>query len=302
VRGLALNPLVNGLTYYGNNGYGNYNAGLAGIRHQFSKQYMMSGQFTWAKGLDTSSSPYVYWYYPCDPSLSYGRSDYNVARALKIFGMWQPVIFHGTHGWIEKVAGGWSLSGIFNLHTGFPWSPVFDTSSPLYCSVCFSYSQLLPGAYLGGAGHSTSNSAFKSGPGVGNGMNQNFPLATSSPNGAEVYFLPPAFASGVTFPGTGGAIPQAPGVERNSLDGPGYKDLDGTLNKAFGLPRIPGIGEHAIIEIRTDVYNVFNNLNFKAGGQANGGSIVDNIVLPNFGQAQQALDSRTVDMMARFSF
>jgi hypothetical protein len=221
---------------------------------------------------------------------------------MKIYGLWQPVIFHGSHGWMEKAVGGWSLSGIFNVHTGFPWSPVFDTTAPLYCSVCYSYSQLLPGAYLGGAGHSTSNAAFKSGPGVGNGMNQNFPQAATSGNGAEVYFAPPAYTVGPTFPATGGALPQSPGVERNSLNGPGYKDLDGTLSKAFGLPRIPGVGEHAQFEFRADVYNLFNNLNFKGGGQSNSGSIIDNISLPNFGQAQQALGSRTVDMMARFSF
>jgi hypothetical protein len=216
--------------------------------------------------------------------------------------MWQPVLFRGSHNWMEKAVGGWSLSGIFNLHTGFPWSPVFDTTGPLYCSKCNSYTQLLPGAYLGGAGQSTSNNAYKSGPGVGNGVNQNFPQAASSANGAEVYYAPPTYTPGPVFPATGGAIPQAPGVVRNSLTGPGYKDLDGTLSKAFGLPRIRGLGENAKLEIRVDAFNFFNNLNFEPGGKSQGGSIVDNIAAPNFGQAQSALGSRTVDLVARFSF
>ena len=302
VQGLALNPQVNQATFYGNNGFGNSNSGLAELKHQFSRQFLADGQFTWAKAMDTSSSAYVYWYYPYDPALSYGRSDYNVGKAFKIFGMWQPVLFHGSHNWMEKAVGGWSLSGIFNLHTGFPWSPIYDTSGPLYCSVCNTYNQLLPGAYLGGAGQSTSNNAFKSGPGVGNGANQNFPQASSAANGAEVYFAPPTYTPGPAFPATGGAIPQAPGVVRNSLNGPGYKDLDGTLSKAFGLPRIRGLGENAKLEIRVDAFNFFNNLNFKPGGQSQGGSIVDNIANPNFGQAQSALGARTVDLVARFSF
>jgi hypothetical protein len=296
VHGLPLNPQVNGFTFYGNNGTGNYNAGLAGIRHQFSQQFMVNAQFTWAKSMDTSSSPYVYWYYPYDPGLSYGRSDYNVGRALKLYGMWQPKLSHSGHGWIDKTIGGWSLSGILTVHTGFPWNPVYDTSGPLYCSLCNNYTQLLPGAYLGGAGHSTSNNAYKSGPGVGNGINQNFP------KGGDAYFAPPSFVPGPTFPATGGALPQPPGIARNSLTGPGYKDLDGTLSKAFGLPTIPGLGENAKFEFRIDVFNFFNNLNFKPGGQSNGGSIVDNIASPTFGQAQSALGSRTIDMMARFSF
>ena len=38
--------------------------------------------------------------------------------------MWQPVFFHGSRGWLEKIAGGWSISGIFNIHSGFPWTPL----------------------------------------------------------------------------------------------------------------------------------------------------------------------------------
>lgn len=297
VHDVPLNPQVNGFTFFGNNGLGNYNSGLAGIRHQFSQQFMVSTQFTWAKSLDTSSSPYVYWYYPYSPGLSYGRSDYNVGRALKLYGMWQPVFFHGSHNWIEKAVGGWSLSGILSLHTGFPWSPVYDTSGPLYCSVCYNYTQLLPGAYLGGAGRSTSDDAYKSGPGVGDGVNQNFP------KGGQAYFAPPSYVPGPAFPTTGGAVPQPPGIARNSLTGPGYKDLDGTLSKAFGLPRIPGLGENAKFEFRADVFNFFNNLNFSPGGASVvTGGIQDNIASPTFGQAQSALGSRTVDMMARFSF
>src|SRR2546430_6753090 len=47
--------------------------------------------------------------YPYNLSLNYGRSDYNVGKAFKLFGMWEPVFFHGSKGWMEKIAGGWSL-------------------------------------------------------------------------------------------------------------------------------------------------------------------------------------------------
>lgn len=301
VKGIPLNPQVNQVEYYGNNGHANYNAMLVSLKHQFAHQFMADAEFTWAKSMDTSSSPYVLWYYPYDPSLTYGRSDYNVGRDTRIYALWEPIFFHGRYGWLEKVAGGWSIGGILDLHTGFPWSPVFDTSAPLYCSVC-GYSQLLPAAYLGGAGHDTSNDAYKSGPGVGNGINKNFPLAATAPNAAEVYFTPPAYTPGPAFPATGGAIPQAPGVARNSLTGPGYRDLDATLTKSFGFPRIPGLGEHAQIEFRADAFNLFNNLNFKPGGASNGGGISDNIASPNFGQATTALGSRMVTLQARFSF
>lgn len=301
VQGIPLNPQVNSVNYFGNGGSANYNALLAGLKHQFSQHFLLDAEFTWAKSMDTSSDPYSEQNYPYDPSLSYGRSDYNIGKAFKIYGLWQPTIFRGSHNWLEKLVGGWSLSGIFNLHTGFPWTPVFFTNGTLYCSTC-GYSQLYPAAYLGGAGHDTSNDAYKSGPGVGNGMNKNFPLAATAPNAAEAYFAPPAYTPGPTFPATGGTTPQNPGVARNSLTGPGYKDVDATFSKDFGLPHIPGLGEDAKFEFRVDAFNLFNNLNFKPGGVSNGGSISDNITSTNFGQAQSALGGRSVTLQARFSF
>ena len=94
--------------------------------------------------------------YPYNPSLNYGPSDYNVAKAFKLFGMWQPVFFHGSKGWMEKVAGGWSLSGIFNWHSGFPWTPVVNVNSltaaeASIADIC-GYSQLLPAALPGRRG------------------------------------------------------------------------------------------------------------------------------------------------------
>jgi hypothetical protein len=140
---------------------------------------------------------------------------------------------------------------------------------------------------------------------VGNGVNKNFPLAATQGN-ALAYFSNPAYTVANEFPATGAAVPQSPGVSRNSLDGPGYRDVDATLTKSFGLPNIPVIGENAKFEFRIDAFNVFNNLNFSpsgAGGNgSNNGGISDNIASSNFGQATKALAARVVTMQVRFSF
>jgi hypothetical protein len=280
-RGYTLNPQINGGDYWGVSGSGNYNAMLAELKHQFSRQFMADAQFTWSKSMDTSSAPYSEQDYPYDLSLNYGRSDYNVGKAFKLFGLWQPVFFHGSRSWMEKIAGGWSLSGILNLHSGFPWSPVVSVNGgSLYCGTC-GYSQLQPAAYLGGAGTSISNDQFKTG--------------SNYPNGGAAYFSTPTYTaySGTSF---GNALPQSPGVHRNWLTGPGYRDVDMTLAKAFGLPNMPVLGENAKLEFRIDAYNLFNNLNFKPD------SISNNIANSNFGTATSALGARTVSMTARFSF
>jgi hypothetical protein len=229
--------------------------------------------------MDTSSAPYSEQDFPYQPSLNYGRSDYNVGKAFKLYGMWQPVFFHSEHAWMEKIAGGWSLSGIFNIHSGFPWTPVVNFSGSLYCGTC-GYSQLPAAAYLGGAGSSTSNDQFKTG--------------SNYPNGGAAYFSTPTFTaySGNNF---GSALPET-GIRRNSLNGPGYKDVDATLAKAFGLPKLPVLGESAKFEFRIDAYNLFNNLNF------NPTSIVNDINATGFGRATSALAGRTMTIGARFSF
>ena len=289
--GDPLNPLIGGGDFWSVFGRANYNAMLAELKHNFSHQFMADAQFTWAKTLDTASAPYSSGlppfnlpFFPYNPEINYGRSDYNVGKAFKVFGMWQPVFFHGSRAWIEKIAGDWSLSGVFNLHTGFPWTPYVNVASgSLYCGQC-GYGAL-PAIYLGGAGTSTSNDAFKSG--------SNFA------NGAQSYFAFPSYTA-LTGATSGGPLPQV-GLQRNSFNGPGYKDLDLTLAKGFGLPNNKVLGEGARLEFRMDAYNVFNNLNF------NPTSISNNIGSPGsnnsqFGLMTAALGARVVTLGARFSF
>ncbi len=284
--GYAFNPQIGGGDYWGVNGHGNYNALLAELKHDFSHQFQADTQFTWSKCMDTSSAPYSEQPYPYDQSLDYGRCDYNVGKAFKIFGVWQPVFFHGSNSWMEKVAGGWSLSGIFNIHSGFPWTPMLNipNGASYYCGQC-GYGSVFPAAYLGGAGNSTSNDAFKT------VANSNFP------NGGGAYFSTPNFTN-VVFTGTssGTALPPFSHVSRNSLNLPGYKGVDLTLAKAFGLPKAPVLGENAKIELRFDAYNLFNNLNF------NPNQISNNIANSNFGTITGALAGRVLTLGARFSF
>jgi hypothetical protein len=288
-NGFALNPQIGGGDSWGVNGSANYNAMLAELKHQFSHQFMADAQFAWSKSMDNSSAPYSEQIYPYDLSLNYGRSDYNVSKAFKLYGLWQPVFFHGNKAWVEKIAGGWSLSGILNLHSGFPWSPLVSVVNPidgggsLYCDTC-GYSTLQPAAYLGGAGDSTSNDQFKTG--------------SNYPNGGAAYFSTPTYTAytGISTPAYGNALPQAPGVRRNALTGPGYRDIDLSLAKSFGLPKMPVLGENANFEFRIDAYNVFNNLNFDPT------RISNNIGSSNFGQDQAALGARVVTLGARFSF
>ncbi len=272
-KGYAQNPNIGSCCdYWTHMGHANYNAMLAEVKHQFSHQFMADVQYSWSKSMDTSSAPYSEQYYLTNLNWNYGRSDYNVASAFKMYGNWSPVFFKGNNAWIEKLAGGWSISGIFNAHTGFPWNPVWGLSSSMYDSNAW-YSQALPGKYLGGAGRSTTNSAYRNG--------------TNFPNGGAAYFSAPVVNAGV---------PDKPGVGRNSWTLPGYKDVDMTIIKAFGLPKAPVLGEASKLEFRLDIYNLFNNVNL------NPGSIQTDVHGSRFGQETSALGARVMTLGARFNF
>ena len=296
IRGDALNPLVNSVNTFGSGGWSTNNMMLAGLKHQFSHTFSADAQFTWAHSMDTDSGPYSRDAYLYNPKYSYGRSDFDINHSFKLFGVWQPVIFHGDQSWIEKAVGGWSLSGIMTFHSGFGWTPGYTAPHQIYCNSCnYGYANLRPN-YLGGAAKSTSNQAFETGsnfptPGAAN-------TGTNNDQFSNDYFSVPNYANAITDnPGqsTTTFIPP-PGVIRNSFPGPGYRGVDLTIGKSFGLPNMRVLGENAKIEIKANMLNVFNLLNI------NPSTISTNIQNSNLGQASGALGSRTIDIQARFSF
>jgi hypothetical protein len=295
--------VVNSVNTFGSNGWSSNNMMLAGLKHQFSHTFSAEGQFTWAHSMDTNSGPYSRDPYLYNPGFSYGRSAFDVNRVFKVFGTWQPVIFHGSNNWMEKAVGGWSLSGIATFHSGFGWTPYYQAPHQFYCNTCnYGYLQLRP-HYLGGGGNNTSNNAFKTG--------SNFPsyqspapilAATSTGTNNNLFsnalFSIPNFSSAITDnagQSTNNYIPP-PGIDRNVFPGPGYRGIDLNLGKAFGLPKMPVLGENAQLEIKANMLNAFNLLNI------NPSTINTNIDNPNLGAATGALGARVVDFQARFSF
>ena len=308
VAGYALNPLVTSGDFWINGGSSNNNALLLELKHPMVHHFQADAQFMWAKSLDTDGSGPYYEdpYFPLNPGYSYGPSDFNVGKSFKLFGLWQPVIFHGNN-FAEKIAGGWSLSGIWNVHTGFPYSPTYGIPSSLYCTQC-GYSNVRP-YYKGGGGNDHSNKAFYNGTNFA-GLTSSATKQTATVNGtagttvqyANQYFFTPNYftaiqaASGTGFPNPNVSLPPLPGLDRNAFVGPGYRDVDASLTKGFGIPNNRVTGEHGGLEIRADVFNLFNLLNL---GPTN---VASDVSAANFGADTTPLGGRTITFQARFSF
>ena len=196
------------------------------------------------------------------------------------------VIFHGQHNWMEKVAGGWDLSGIVNWHSGFPFNPTYSSNCAVFENYSGCQTSYRPAKYLGGAGLSQGTDTFKT-------QHGNFP------NAGTTYFTMPTQTGGTLWPNDGtapipGPLPSAPGVGRNAFYGPQYFDTDMTVTKAFGLPTMRVIGESARLELRANAYNLFNKLNLTG---------VDSGINDNFfGRANGVLGARVVNLEAHFKF
>jgi Carboxypeptidase regulatory-like domain len=309
VAGEPLNPLVTGGDFWTNVGSSNNNAFLAELKTPGAYHHLsVDAQFMWAKSLDTNGSGPYYEdpYLPLGSGYSYGPSDFNVGKSFKLFGLWQPVFFHGDQSWIEKIVGGWSLSGIWNVHTGFPYSPTYGIGQSLYCQIC-GYQNLRP-QYMGGGGHDHSNGAFINATNFA-GITSVENKPTKPINGSSTiyaysnkYFSVPDFTQSITwanatgFPAANVGLPSPPGLDRNAFTGPGYRDVDASLAKAFGIPNNRVTGESGGLEIRADFFNLFNILSLNPANVAN------NVNASNFGQDTTALGGRTITFQARFSF
>jgi len=322
---IAFNPVVHGVTYYANDGSAHFNALLAEVKHNFSRSFQFDTQYRFSKNVDSGSNAYAGGFYQWDMATNFSAADYDTRHAFKAYGIWSPTIFRGSRGWMEKVVGGWSISGILNAHTGFPWTPQYNfqgtndvgvfCSNPSDSSTCHPYDPVYnfgPGS--GGSSGDAGNSSYLPAKYNG-GFHPNY--KSSATVDATGLFTPPTIAQGTLFtclfPNPDpvacpsgqqplGAIPTFPGVARNSFYGPGYFDVDATLSKSFGIPSNKVLGENAKLEIRANFYNLFNKLNLNGNGGAWSNGIMSDIFSNHFGQAQSALGSRVVEMQARFSF
>ncbi|MGA2597092.1 MAG: carboxypeptidase-like regulatory domain-containing protein [Bryobacteraceae bacterium] len=201
-----LNPALANTTTWTTNGLSSYNALQVDVNKRFSHGLMLRGVYTYSKSLDdgtawnssVGANAPGFVMFPLHPKLDWGLSNSDVRNLAVVNGSYELPI-HGLHGWQDKLAGGWSVSGIFTAQSGFPFTPQLgfnptnngDSRNPIRPSL---------------------NPAF-SGPVIEGSPNQWF-----NPN---AFVLPPA--------GTYGDI------GRNTLIGPGITNVDFSVLKALPI-------------------------------------------------------------------
>ncbi|HKR30958.1 MAG TPA: carboxypeptidase-like regulatory domain-containing protein [Terriglobales bacterium] len=207
------NPQLANTTTWLSEGVSSYNALQVDVRRAFSGGLQFRGMYTYAKSLDdgtawnssVGANAPGFVMYPANPKLDWGPSTTDVRHLAAINAAYElPIgngkpLFGNVEGWHDKLASGWSLSGIENLQSGFPFTPQLgfnptnngDSRNPIR----------------------PSWNPTVSGPAIVGKPNQ--------------YFNPNAFI--VPASGTYGNL------SRDSLTGPGLTQLDLALSKTTAL-------------------------------------------------------------------
>jgi hypothetical protein len=246
-------------------GVTSYNALQARLQKQFARGWQFSTAFTYSHTLDEGTgsgnggagAKGDVWQNTYNLKADYGNSlldqrlSFNGDIVYDLpFG--QGKMFLNQGGVLNSVLGGWRLAGLWQLHTGVPFTPVMLNN----------YSGSLAGTWFpnrigsGKLAHPTINQWFD----------------TSA-------FVQPAFG---TYGNSG----------RNILFGPGWQQLDLSLQKHWAVPFF--FGEKSDIQVRVDASDVTNHPNF---GQPN--AIIGEA---SAGQISSANTSRTFQFEGKFSF
>ncbi|MBS1806061.1 MAG: carboxypeptidase regulatory-like domain-containing protein [Acidobacteria bacterium] len=198
------NPALANTTSWVSQGTGLYNSLVVDVRRSFASGFQFRGNYTYSKNLDdgsawntsVSGNTPAFVMFPLNPKLDWGPAATDVRHVASFngsyelpFGPKKPFLQHASRP-VRFVAYGWTASAIFNVQTGFPFTPQLgynptgngDTRNPV---------------------RPNWNPDFKGDP---------------YPKTVQQYFNPAAFLPPAT--GTYG------NVSRDALTGPGLTQLD----------------------------------------------------------------------------
>jgi hypothetical protein len=250
----------------------NYNGVNFSLNKRFTHGYSINATYTYSKSLDQGSNEgpgnLSNQTDPAHPITEYGPSDFDVRHRVNVSGNWDLPKYHNGHGLVGQTLSGWQINGVFQFHTGFPWTPVTGVPTVAVVQSASTIAPTRPIGYFGGAHNSCSNGAYING--------------TNFPGGGKQYF-------DISGPG-------APGIGRNSWNGPCYLDTDLTAAKE---QTISIRGHESQFRFQANVYNVFNKTNLAPILFGTSEATVENSL---FGLSPAADSGRVIEFFGRIQF
>jgi hypothetical protein len=259
-------PAFGNVTYIDTLGNSSYNSLQAKLEKRFSHGLLFITSYTYGHSIDNgagistgSSSSSSIAQNTYDLRAERGSSDFDVRHRFTFSPVYELPFGRGRaylqDGWASKLAGGWQVTGVITLQSGNPYTPS-----------------------LSGNNSNTLNGFDR--PDVIGDANAG-PHGFQATCGCVLWVDKSNFA--VPAPATFG------NARRNSIKGPGYKDVDFAIARNFGL-----IPEHLKMEFRAEMFNMFNHPNFMLP--------VTDFNSGAFGQITAANDPREIEFALRFVF
>ena len=250
----------------------NYNGVNLELDKRLSHGYNISVLYTYSKSLDQLSNEgpgsLSNQTDPANQITEYGPSDFDERHNLKVSGNWDLPKYNKGNGFTGQILSGWEINGIFQYHSGNPWTPVTGQPTVAVVQSAATIAPTRPIGYFGGARNSCSNGALING--------SNFT------GGGKKYF-------DISGPG-------APGIGRNSFTSSCYLDTDLTAAKA---QTISIHGHESQIKFQANFYNAFNKLNLAPIQAGTNNALIENTL---FGLAPAADSGRVIEFFGRLQF
>jgi hypothetical protein len=296
------NPATGVVDFFTNSGYYNYNSLQVELRRRFSQGLYFQANYTFSKNLTnaigSANSPSG-GQSQFEPFLDINRRELDEQRAdidqrhvFNFNGIYQLPFGRGKAflnqgGIVDKIFGGWEVSGIVNWTSGIPIT--FIDNRGTYNRTARSVRQTASSS-LNGEQIQDLIGIFEA-----NGkiyfINPSViaPAGTSGAGSATAGFGQTPFEGQVFFNNEPG---QTGNIGRTIVNGPTY------FNVNAGLLKNIRFGESMRLQLRAEAFNVLNNVNLTLGNAAQ----YQNINSATFGQITTASSPRIMQFAVRFEF
>jgi Carboxypeptidase regulatory-like domain/TonB dependent receptor len=289
------NPATGSINYFTNSGYFNYNSLQVELRRRFSQGLYLQANYTFSKNLTNAigtsqglNEPFLQ---NQNQDLDIQRADFDATHVFNFNGIYQLPFGKGkwllNHGGvIDKIFGGFEISGIVQSSTGAPISFV-DTRGTL--NIAGRSGRQTPNSSLTNAQIQALSGVFEAN---GNIYFINPSILNTNGQASTGYITPlntanNAFAGQVFYNVSPG---QTGNVARTLLNGPRQFNVNASLLKNIKFT------ESIRVQLRAEAFNLFNNVNFFNNTQ------FANINSTTFGRITSAGAARQLQFAARFEF
>jgi hypothetical protein len=261
------NPNIYAADLAENFAFSSYHSMVVEVQKQYSHGLALQGSYTWGKLLnnapgDTGQTRFDALLDNARPQLEKAPADYDLRQALKINSTYELPVGRGkaflsnANNLVDKIVGGWQISGIWSLQSGAPFSILsgrgtFNRAgrSGVQSAVSsLTQSQIMQ---LFGVRQSSNGNIFFIDPGVtsstGNAVGSDTLTQAASTAFNQVFFNPTAGNVG--------------NLGLNAFTGPAYTNLD------MGISKTTKFTEKISMQIRMDAFNAPNHNVFFIGNQ-----------------------------------